>query len=134
MVPGLLVLALGGCATLEYVPADVQLDVVLAHEEGFTQVRLCVAGVGQRVVGYRLYDDYVVPGIPGEQGLDVTVDFLDAEGRVLAQGTGDGLVGWSEVEGRSCTDASPCAACGATGSFAAEGEPSRLLAVRQLAP
>jgi hypothetical protein len=117
----------GACGEPDYRPADLQLDLVgeLPLEAEF--VRLCVGGVGQRVLGYRLAGSYSYPGLPVGLPVDVDVDVLDADGEVLAQGQAPSLAGYTEGVLSECIGCEPCEA---TGTAADPEGDSWLLAVR----
>ncbi|MCB9745898.1 MAG: hypothetical protein H6740_25210 [Alphaproteobacteria bacterium] len=59
-------------------------------------MRICVAGVRERVAGARFTGRYVFTGLPAGRAADVTVDALDAGGAVLAQWRGAQVWGYSE--------------------------------------
>ncbi len=122
-------LGVGGCGEPDYRVADLQLDLAGEPPSDAEFVRICVTGVGQRVLGYRLAGAYSYPGLPEGVPVDVVVDVLDGEGAVLAQGQAPTLVGYTE---EVLTDCMGCEGCDASGTAADPGGESWLLAVRFL--
>ena len=120
-------LAVSGCGEPNYRPADLQLDLIGELPLEATHVRLCVGGVGQRVLGYRLAGNYSYPGLPVGVPVDVTVDVLDADAEVLARGQAPAMAGYIEGVLEECLGCEPCEA---TGTAADPDEDSWLLAVR----
>lgn len=116
-----------GCGEPDYRVADLQLDLVGPLPLDAEFVRICVGGVGQRVVGYRLRGSFSYPGLPAGVPVDVAVDLLDADGEVLAQGQAPALAGYTEGVLSECLACEPCEA---SGSAAEPGDPDWLLAVR----
>jgi hypothetical protein len=119
----------GGCGEPDYRAADIQLDLTGDPPNGAASLRICVDGVGQRVLGYRLAGSYSYPGLPADEPLDVRVDVLDDQGEVLAQGQALSLAGYTEEVLLECVQ---CEACEASGSAADPDGASWLLAVRLL--
>jgi len=103
----------GGCGEPDYVSADLQLDLIGEDPDGAEFIRLCVGGVGQRVLGYRFAGTYSYPGLPVGVPVDVAVDVLDAAGDVLAQGQAPALAGYTEDVLVECVGCEPCQASGA---------------------
>ena len=118
-----------GCPEpIDYRPADLQIDLPGLVPDGAETVRICVDGVGSRSFGARLAGRFAMSGLPAGQPLDVVIDVMDGDGELMVQGRAEGVEGW--VEGELDEDCDTCAPCGATGSFAAPGEDSWVLAVR----
>ena len=117
----------GGCGGVDYRAADLQLDLVGELPEDVASVRICVEGVGARVMGARLAGTYSYPGLPVDAPLDITVNVLDEDGEVLLEAQAPALSGYREEELRECD---PCSACQASGTAADPDGPSWLLALR----
>jgi hypothetical protein len=116
-----------GCAANPQRVADLQLELG-PQPEGAAQVRICVAGVGERTVGARLTGLYALPGLPADAPLDVWVDVLDPEEELLVQGSTRELDGWAQGVLADCT-ITVCTPCAAEGGFSI-GEEDWLLVVR----
>lgn len=121
-----------GCVEVRYQRADLQLDVLGAVPEGAASVRVCVRGVGQRVVGAREDGRLSFLGIPAGAPVDVTVDVLDSDGALLGQALAPLLSRYAAAPLELCADTgSPgCAPCEGLGQLAAPGEPAWVLGVR----
>ncbi len=127
LTPLLTVFAVSGCGEPDYRPADLQLDLVGELPLDAEYVRLCVGGVGQKVLGYRLSNTYSFAGLPIGVPVDVQVDVLDIDGEVLARGQAPALAGYTEQVLAECLGCEPCEA---SGTAADPDGDSWLLAVR----
>lgn len=98
------------------------------------QARICVADVGERLLGARFSGQMVFAGAPAGVPIDVTLDALDAEGAVIAQWVGEDVGAYTEGEAIDCGGDSEadCESCAATGQLAAPGEPSVVIGVTLL--
>ncbi len=121
---------LAACVSFDIAHADLQLDLQGTVPEAAERIRICVEGVGVSEQGLRFDGLHAVPGLPAGEPLSVTVDLLDAGGTVAARGTAASLAGYAVSSLVDCSGG--CAPCEASGSFAPEGDPAWLLAVRLL--
>ena len=124
----LLAAALGaGCASEDYSPADLQLDVEAPVPDAAETLRVCVSGRGVHEQGAG-NGRAAVTGLTADVPAEVQVQLLDADGTLLGQTSPvvlDGTTPWAAAP-LSPADG-PCQADGAP---APEGTDTWLLAVR----
>ena len=126
-----MLLLLLGCAGFEHQAADLQWDIEAEMPADASTLRLCVIGVGQRVVGAREDGRMSFLAIPTGAPVDLGLDVLDDAGDLLAQTQAAQVSGYTRSALSLCGDsAEACAPCSAEGDLADEDQPSWTLAVR----
>ena len=121
---------MGGCAALETIPVDVQIDVLGVQPDESAQIRLCVAQNAARTYGIReVGGRYLLQGLEPVDGWALSIEMLDEQGLVVSSAQVNQGDTYLTTQLDSCHNES-CEPCEAPPATAHNGENQWALAVR----
>lgn len=115
------------CERTDYRPVDRVLVLPGRMPDAAEQAHVCVADVGERLLGARFSGRMTFAGAPEGIRLDVTVEALDEDGALIGQWFGEDVGSYSTGEAVDCVE--DCVPCDARGQLAEPGEPSVVIGI-----